>query len=319
MWTADPVASPALLVTGASRRIGARALLTDVSLRVPPAGALAIMGPNGAGKSSLLRAVVGRLRLDAGRVEVAGQPVATARRAGRLGVVPQETALLDHLTVTENLALAARLAGVPARDVADRVHEGLAWAGLEARAQARVPTLSGGMRRRVHIVASTLHRPTLLALDEPTVGLDAESRERVRALLSALRDHGVALIMATHVAAEAAAVCDDVAVLAAGRVLAHGPMAALVEAAAPGARELRVSLEGSIGTVAERLLRDAGCAQEADGDWVTTTLPSLSAVGALEVALAPLGVRVVDAAMTAPGLQGTVARLVAAAAVERPS
>jgi hypothetical protein len=96
-------------------------------------------------------------------------------------------------------------------------------------------------------------------------------------------------------------------------------MAAVVEAAAPGARELRVSLEGSIGTVAERLLRDAGCAQEADGDWVTTTLPSLSAVGALEAALAPLGVRVVDAAMTAPGLQGTVARLVAAAAVERPS
>ena len=167
-------AVPALSVSDAARRIDARQLLSGASLTVAPGSIVGLLGPNGAGKTSLLRAVAGRLRLDRGDIRIAGLETAAARRQGRLGVVPQDIALYPHMTVRENLGALGRLAGVPGRELPARVDEGLAWARLEDRAGAIVTTLSGGMRRRVNLVAGTLHHPALLLLDEPTVGVDVE-------------------------------------------------------------------------------------------------------------------------------------------------
>lgn len=220
--------APALEVRGAARRLGGRAVLDGVSCAVASGTAVVLAGANGAGKSSLLRAIAGRLALDAGAIRIDGRDAAAARRGGRLGVVPQDLALDPHLSVRENLRLWAALAGVRRGEVDDRIDRALERADLTDRASARVETLSGGMRRRIHLLAGVLHAPSLLLLDEPTVGLDRESRGRVYALLDDLRREGTGVLLVSHDLDEAAARCDRLVVMHGGRVVADDTAAALV-------------------------------------------------------------------------------------------
>ncbi len=220
--------APALEVRGAVRRLGARDVLAGVSCDVAAGALVVLAGPNGAGKSSLLRAIGGRLALDGGTVRIAGLDAGAARLAGRLGVVPQDLALDPHLSVRENLRLWAALAGVRREAVDDRIDRALGRAGLADRATARVETLSGGMRRRIHLLAGVLHAPALLLLDEPTVGLDRESRGRVYALLDDLRREGTGVLLVSHDLDDAAARCDRLVVMHGGRVVADDTAAALV-------------------------------------------------------------------------------------------
>jgi ABC-2 type transport system ATP-binding protein len=306
----------ALAVREATRRLGGRTVLDAVDVTVPRGAAVALVGANGAGKTSLMRAIGGRLRLERGAIDIDGQPAPAARRAGRLGVVPQALALYPHLTVQENLAVLGRLAGVARRDVAARVDDALASTGLGDRAASLVQSLSGGMQRRVHLIAAILHQPALVLLDEPTVGVDAASRERLHDSLRALRDRGTGMLLATHDLDEAAAVCDAVVVLAGGRVVAAGSVAELLARAFDSARELVVTVAPP---VPSGVLEAEGFVVAAGDDWVRPLHEDADGLGALERRLTAAGVVVAALHLRRPTLAGAVARLVARASAAEPS
>ena len=203
--------------------------LAGVSLTVAPGERVALLGPNGSGKTTLFRVVTALLQPDAGTVTVAGADTRTQADAVRrhLGIVFQSVALDGVLTVAENLRVAAALSGVPRAETAARVADALREVGLVDRANERVATLSGGLARRADLARVLLHRPALLLLDEPTVGLDPTARREVWDALDALRASGTAQLVATHLLDEAEA-CDRVVVLDRGRVVADGTPADLM-------------------------------------------------------------------------------------------
>jgi ABC-2 type transport system ATP-binding protein len=299
----------ALQVTAATRRLSGRLVLDHVDLAVARGSIVGVAGPNGAGKSSLLRAIGGRLRLDEGLVAIDGVAAATARRSGRLGVVPQDIALYPYLSVRENLALWVTLAGVHRGGVSDRVAEGLRWAGLTDRASARVDTLSGGMRRRVNLVAGVLHRPALLLLDEPTVGVDAESRARLYELLRDLRREGLGVLLVTHDLQEAADLCDEVALLDAGAVLAHGDVPALV--ASLCGKQSEIVVVTAPGAPAGAVMTREGFADAGAGLWSRPGGESAGEMAALERRLTAGGVPVVEIRLRRPSLAGALAAALA--------
>lgn len=292
-------------------------MLAGVSLRVGRGRIVALAGPNGAGKTSLMRAIAGRLRLDAGTVIIDGQSPTRARAEGRLGVVPQDIALYPHLSVRENLALLGRLAGLPGRQLRSRVDEGLGWAGLADRADALVRTLSGGMRRRANLVAGVLHRPALLLLDEPTVGVDEESRARLHTLLRSLGAEGIAVLVATHDLDEAAVLCDDVVVLAEGLVRAAGPIAQIAASVFPDGRELRVTVDAGVAGRAARALDAEGFRPAGAHTWVRAASGGLGQLAETEARLVAAGVRLVETRLSEPSVRGAIAMLLGAAGDER--
>lgn len=209
-----------------------RPALKGVSLDVHPREIVVLLGPNGAGKSTLVKAISGRLPLDGGSVRIARRDPAKDRRARRLtGLVPQQIALYEKLTATENLTAFARLMGVTARDIPPVADQVLQLVRLQDRRDDRALTLSGGMLRRLNIAAALMHKPRLLVLDEPTVGVDVKARGNLISLLRTLRDKGLALLLTTHDMEEAEALADRVAIIVDGEVQAQGRPDELVEQA----------------------------------------------------------------------------------------
>ncbi len=213
---------------GALRRFGDRTALAGADLSARKGEVLVLLGPNGAGKSTLLRALAGRVRLDAGSICIGGGAPDEAAVRRRVGFVPQSIALWGRLSVRTNLEILGRLAGLSRHDVKPAVADALAWSGLADRAADPVDTLSGGMQRRINIAAGTLHRPDLLLLDEPTVGLDPVARQSVHRVLERLRDRGMSLVLTTHDLPEAEALADRVAIMAGGVVRAADTIPILV-------------------------------------------------------------------------------------------
>jgi ABC-2 type transport system ATP-binding protein len=218
-------------VTGLVKRFGASAAVAGISLELRPGECLGLLGPNGAGKTTLIRCIAGRLRPDEGTIAVAGAPAGspTARRA--LGWVPQELALYPRLSCRENLTAFGRyhgLAGAPLRAAVDR---GLAWAALAERAGDAAGRLSGGMKRRLNMAAGIVHGPQVIVMDEPTVGVDPQSRNRIFDMIAELRAAGVSVVYTTHYMEEAERLCDRIAVIDGGRVIAQGTRDELVRGA----------------------------------------------------------------------------------------
>ena len=214
-------------VTDARKRFGATVALDGVSLSLAAGELLALLGPNGAGKTTLVRAIAGLIRLDAGGVEVLGVGRGGSPD-GRLGVVPQEIAVYPLLTARENLEVFARFHGLRGSMQRDAVAWALGWTALEGRADEPVKRFSGGMKRRLNIACGVMHRPRLVLLDEPTVGVDPQSRERIYEMLAGLRREGAGLLLTTHQLEEAETRCDRVVVIDGGRVVAAGTVAELV-------------------------------------------------------------------------------------------
>lgn len=220
-----PVERDRLILEGAARAFGERRALAGVSLALRPGEIYALLGRNGAGKTTLIRAVCGRVRLDAGRVLVCGRdPRHEPAVKRRLGLVPQEIALYGDLTARENLEVLGRLAGLAAAEARREAARALEWIGLVDRAASRVETLSGGMKRRVNLAAGVLHAPDVLLLDEPTVGVDPQSRAHLLDCVRELSQEGIAAIYASHYMEEVQAICRRVAIVDHGRMLACGEL-----------------------------------------------------------------------------------------------
>jgi ABC-2 type transport system ATP-binding protein len=216
----------------------ARPAVAGLDLTIARGEILGLLGPNGAGKTTTIAMLSTTLRPDRGRVRVCGLDALrkTRRARAHIGLVPQEIALYAELTAAENLHFFGRLQRLQGRDLKSACEEALTAVGLENRAHQKVATFSGGMKRRTNLAAGLLHRPDLLFLDEPTVGIDAQSRQLILEKLLDLKSQGLTMLYTTHYMEEAAQLCDRVAVMDHGRLLRTGPPGELV--ADEGCRDL---------------------------------------------------------------------------------
>jgi len=221
-------APPVIALEGVVKRFGSITAVDGLDLEVPKGICLGLLGPNGAGKSTTMRLLTGQAIADAGKLRVLGYELPREAKAARaeMGVVPQLDNLDIDVTVEDNLAVYARLYRV--RDVKEAVERGLALARLTARRREAVDKLSGGMRRRLLLARGLVHRPPLLLLDEPTVGLDPQIRTELWSLIDDLRSGGTTILMSTHYIEEAQRLADEVALMAKGRIIARGRPAELI-------------------------------------------------------------------------------------------
>jgi lipooligosaccharide transport system ATP-binding protein len=214
----------AIRLRGAVKRFGALTAVDGLDLDVPEGTCVGLLGPNGAGKSTTMKMLTAQAIADAGEINVLGFEVPRDSKQARAlcGVVPQLDNLDVELTARQNLAVFARLYRVPRHDRRAAVDHALAIANLAERADTPVDKLSGGMRRRLLIARALVHRPRLLLLDEPTVGLDPQVRQELWALIDALRSEGTSILMSTHYIEEAERLADTVSIMALGKVVARG-------------------------------------------------------------------------------------------------
>ena len=256
--SSGPTPAPAAVrLRGVVKRFGALTAVAGLDLEVPEGTCVGLLGPNGAGKSTTMKMLTAQVLADSGEIEVLGYRVPAESKQARMecGVVPQLDNLDVELTARQNLMVFARLYRVPRSERRAAVERALAIANLTDRADELVDRLSGGMRRRLLIARALVHRPRLLLLDEPTVGLDPQVRQELWSLIDRLRREGTSILMTTHYIEEAERLADTVAIMAAGRIVAEGPPAELVrryagsetlEVYGPPARldALRVEAEG---------------------------------------------------------------------------
>ena len=218
----------AIELSGVVKTFGTITAVDGLDLDVPAGICLGLLGPNGAGKSTTMRLLTGQAIADSGSIRVLDYVLPAQAKAARaeMGVVPQLDNLDIDVTVEENLAVFARLYRV--RDVGAAVDRALELARLTGRRRDAVDELSGGMRRRLLLARGLVHDPRLVLLDEPTVGLDPQIRTQIWTLVDDLRTRGATILMSTHYIEEADRLADDVAVMAAGRVVARGRPADLI-------------------------------------------------------------------------------------------
>jgi ABC-2 type transport system ATP-binding protein len=216
--------APAVLIEKLQKRYGSVEAVRDVSLQIEPATIFGLLGPNGAGKTTTLRCLCTLTTPDAGKIEVSGiSAIADPRQARqRLGYVAQEVALDKVLTGRELLQLQAALYHLPPASIPTRIEVVLNLLGLEEYADQKTGTYSGGLKKRLDLAAGLLHQPDVLVLDEPTVGLDIESRVVVWEFLRKLREQGTTILLTSHYLEEVDALADEVAIIDQGRVIASG-------------------------------------------------------------------------------------------------
>jgi ABC-2 type transport system ATP-binding protein len=213
-----------LQATDLRKSYGATAAVAGVSLAVSPGEIVGLLGPNGAGKSTTISMICGLVRPDGGTVTIAGEPIGEDASAvkRRIGLVPQELSLYEDLSAIGNLELFGALYGITGAVLAERMRAALELVGLADHARAKPATFSGGMKRRLNIACALVHDPDVLLLDEPTVGVDPQSRNAIFANIEALRERGKAIVYTTHYMEEAERLCDRIVIMDHGRVVASG-------------------------------------------------------------------------------------------------
>ncbi|WP_374267111.1 ATP-binding cassette domain-containing protein [Zoogloea sp.] len=217
-----------LEIAGLVKRFGsgadAREVVRGIDLRLRPGECFALLGPNGAGKTTTLRCALGLTGASGGRITLCGEPVPERAREARarVGVVPQLDSLDPDFTCAENLLIFAGYFGIPEREIRPRIPELLAFAGLEGKDNARIQSLSGGMKRRLTLARALVNKPELLILDEPTTGLDPQARHLIWERLRRLTAEGTTILLTTHFMDEAERLAHRLAILDAGRILTEG-------------------------------------------------------------------------------------------------
>ena len=220
----------AIRLRGVVKRYGEITAVAGLDLDVPEGTCVGLLGPNGAGKTTTMKMLTAQAIADEGEIEVLGHALPGDSKAARAecGVVPQLDNLDVTLTTEQNLLVFAHLYRIPRAERPAAIDWALDLANLRDRRDTRVDRLSGGMRRRLLIARALVHRPRLLLLDEPTVGLDPQVRQELWALIDRLRSEGVSILMSTHYIEEAERLCDTVTIMSHGKAVAVGPPDALI-------------------------------------------------------------------------------------------
>jgi ABC-2 type transport system ATP-binding protein len=233
-----------LELVGLGKDYGARTAVHAIDLTLSRGEIVGLLGPNGAGKTTTISMACGVVAPSRGTARIAGADLRTQTFAAKraIGLVPQDLALYEELSPRQNLAFFGQLYGVPGDELARRIDGALGIAGLTDRAGDLVKTFSGGMKRRLNLAAGLIHEPTLLVLDEPTVGVDPQSRHHIFESIRALRDRGMTILYTSHYMEEVEELCDRVAIMDAGKVVASGAIAEL--SAQHSAGGLEVEIEG---------------------------------------------------------------------------
>jgi ABC-2 type transport system ATP-binding protein len=233
-----------LEVRGLHKRYGSLVAVDEVSFEVWPGQMIGLLGPNGAGKTTTVSMIAGLLPPDRGEVRIDGGIVRreTDPVKRRMGLVPQDLALHDELSANENLQLFGALYGTAGASLRAAIGRALEIAGLADRARDRVGTFSGGMKRRLNLAAALLHDPKILLLDEPTVGVDPQSRNAIFSNLEDLKSLGKTLVYTTHYMEEAERLCDRIVIVDHGKVIANDTLDA-VRRLVPGVNVLDLDIE----------------------------------------------------------------------------
>lgn len=213
-----------LKISDLTKRYKELVAVDRVSFEVNPGEIFGFLGPNGAGKTTTINCICGLLTPDSGSVEIDGQDIFSApgQVKAKLGVVPQEIALYEEFNAVENLQFWGGLYGMKSKALKSRIQALLELTGLTDRAKAPVKTYSGGMKRRLNMAAGLIHEPKLLLLDEPTVGIDPQTRHQMLDTIRQIADSGTTILYTTHYMDEAENLCDRLAIIDHGRILAKG-------------------------------------------------------------------------------------------------
>ena len=213
-----------LVVTELHKKYGAFVAVDSVSFRIDDGEVYGLLGPNGAGKSSTIKVLSCLARPDGGHVQIDGLDIVAqqAQVKTRIGIVPQDIALYDDFSARENLHFFGRLYGMRGHDLRKRADELLEAVGLLERGKDHIGSFSGGMKRRINIAAGLMHRPKMLYLDEPTVGIDPQSRRLILDLVKRLNTEGLTVLFTTHYMEEAEELCHRIGIIDFGKIIAEG-------------------------------------------------------------------------------------------------
>lgn len=264
------------VLTGVVKRYDSQLIVDHVNISIQEGEIFGLLGPNGAGKSTTISMICGLLKADSGEIMIDGLSVKdrTLEVKKRIGLVPQDLALYENMTAEENVNFFGRLYGLRGKLLKERVEEALQFTGLSDRAKDKPSTFSGGMKRRLNIACAIMHRPRLIIMDEPTVGIDPQSRNHILESVKTLNKLGSTIIYTSHYMEEVAAVCDRVAIMDKGHIIACGTESELRERVA---HEEKIVVRAA--NITPALINELGqhpriSRVEAAGDTVELYLPS---------------------------------------------
>ncbi|MHB1016648.1 MAG: ABC transporter ATP-binding protein [Coriobacteriia bacterium] len=294
------------------KRFGELAAVDDVSFTIEQGEIFGLLGPNGAGKTTTISMISCLIDPTAGAITVDGNDVATAPGAVKsaLGVVPQEIALYPTLSAQENLSFWGQMYGLSGSELKQAVAEALELAGLADRAKERVEKYSGGMKRRINIAAGILHKPKVLLMDEPTVGIDPQSRNHILETVKGLNAAGMTVLYTSHYMEEVEYLCDRIAIMDHGRIIAEGTLNELRDVVG-GMDVVAVKVAGMRSGIVDRVRAIDGVERVEGTEEVLEVLTksSGSIMGRLVSTLESEGAHVTSVSVTEPNLESVFLHL----------
>ena len=304
--TSGVQAAPPLRIDALVKRFGQVTAVDGITLELHRGECLGLLGPNGAGKSTLIRSIVGRVIPDAGGISIFGARADSLAARSALGWIPQELALYPRLTCRENLRSFGRYHGLRGAALEQAVTRCLGWATLNDRAGELVKNLSGGMKRRLNMAAGLIHQPKLALMDEPTVGVDPQSRNHIFEMIEKLHAEGMSLIYTTHYMEEAERLCDRIAIIDHGKIIALGTHADLVRATFGSRSQVLARFAGADERIVAWVSQRGGHAADGTAQF---TIEHPAEVGALLEASAKAGLELIDVSIRKPNLESVFLHL----------